>query len=106
VTSPDKIEQQGLPSPSELGFELTKTEGNTFYDSMSECVDVRKFFLGSFGDQAVTDCLNQKVDDATLKAYVVALFTMASPDAESDPAITGLQNAMTECQQLALPTSG
>ena len=97
VTSPEKIEQDGLPSFVDLGIELTDAERDRFYDSISGCIDVRQYFLGSFGDPAVTDCLNRKVDDGMLKRYVLAIFTQEAAD-QSDPTIAGLQTTLTECQ--------
>lgn len=105
ATTPEQVAETGLPSPAELGIQLTAAEGDAFYEAVSQCMDFRELFFGSMaGDPAVSACLDEKVTDEQLKDLIVAMFIQPS-DAEP-PDSTAIETAISECQALASPASG
>lgn len=106
ATTPEEVAQSGLPSPADLGIELTEDEGNQFYDAVSGCMDFRELFFGSLAatDPAVDTCLREKISDEQLKDLVVAMFIQPI-DAEP-PDSSAVEAAISECQGLAPSAPG
>jgi hypothetical protein len=104
AVTPEELQENPDVGPTELGVEFPDDADDVFYDELSTCVDIRALILTnlSSGDEEVSDCLEDAVDDDLVKDYTVAVFI--SGLAEGDPERTALEQRISEVVDPCMPT--
>lgn len=90
ATSLDATRANPALVASELGITVSDSQGERFYEALSDCTNPRLLFVALM-DDVEAECFNQRIDDALLRELVVAWFTSAAeigPDL--DAALTDL----------------
>jgi hypothetical protein len=89
--TPEEIEEDGVFDPVAAGIDVTEEEVEAVYDGLSECVDIRSFFIDELaaGAGAATPeqvaCIDEAVDDDLLRAvFVTSLLAQGDPE-DFDP---------------------
>lgn len=100
--SPEEIEETGEFDPIAAGVEVSDEEAGTFYDGLSDCVDLRQMFLDSVaaGDEMSpdqVDCIDQAVDDELLREFVLSSLLEGDEGAGGADVMADLQGALLPC---------
>lgn len=109
AVSPEEIEESGTFDPIAAGVEVSEEEAGTFYDGLSDCVDVRRLFLDSIaaGDEMTpgqVDCVDRALDDDLLREFVLSTLLSDDDGAGAADVTAELQAALMPC--IEAPTSG
>jgi hypothetical protein len=107
--TPDTIAEDGVDGPGDLGLEFTDDQATSFYDRLTDCMDVRGLVLDAMSDggemppEAVA-CLDENLSDDLLERYITVGFTQGDAGFEDDPDLeTELDEALTPCMALSGP---
>jgi hypothetical protein len=104
AVTPEELQENPDVGPTELGVEFPDNADDVFYDELSTCVDIRALILTNLsgGDEAVSECLEDAVDDDLVKDYTVAVFI--SGLAEGDPERTALEQRISDVVDPCMPS--
>ncbi|MGH9211591.1 MAG: hypothetical protein ACRD2C_13040 [Acidimicrobiales bacterium] len=101
--SPDEIREEGNTSVVDLGVEVDESDGAAYYESVSQCADLRAVLVQSeVGTAEITDaataCFERNLTDDLIRELFETGFTRTRAELADDTDLVGrLEAVFTEC---------
>lgn len=106
--TPDDIRSDEVDSPADIGLDFSEEQAASFYDRMTECMDVKALLIDSIvGDdlpQEAADCLHDNLTDDLVERVVTIGFTQGEAGLDDEPGLAAeVEEAVAPCMALSGP---